>query len=464
MVNIIKIFRTKSISDKSIPKSQFNKIMGLWDLILLGIGSVVGTGIFVLTGIVAAKNAGPAIMFSYIIAAVICIFAALIYAEMASILPVAGSSYSYVYASCGEFIAWLVALYLILEYAIGASAVAIGWSGYMIGIVSNIFDINPLFTKSPFEGGIINLPAFFIVLLIGLLVTRGTKGAIWLNALLVIVKIAVIVIFIIIAVPKIDIINYKNFMPFGFNGVMTGAATIIFAYFGFDAVATASEEAKNPQRNVPLAIILTILFCSSLYLMVAACLTGIVDYKLLDNPEPMAFALRQNNNNFGAIIIAIGAVFGMVAVLIALIYGQSRIFFAMARDGLIPRFFAILHPNFKTPYYSCIFTTIIIAFFAAFSPLELMGDLSSLGTLIALIFIAIGALILRRSRPDLPRKFYCPQINLVASIAIIGCGYFLYSLRVKTIAIFWYFTIIAIISYFLYPYRNSRLRNINRIK
>jgi len=413
--------------------NHLKRTLTLIDLITLGIGSIIGTGIFVLTGVVAAKTAGPAIIASYVIAGLVCIFSALIYIEMATLMPVAGSSYSYIYASCGQFIAWLTGLYLILEYAIGGSAVAVGWAGYLKGILAqnNIY-LPEKITKSPFEGGIANVPAGIISFIVGLLVAKGTKKSIWLNRILVVVKILIIALFIIIATPKVNFANYQNFTP-----------------FGFDSIAVAAEEAKNPQKNLPIAIIIAILFCLLLYVLVAFCLTGIVNYQLLDNSEPMAFALRQIGSNLGSIFIAIGAIFGMVAVLIAMIYGQSRIFFAIARDGLLPKKLAVIHPRLQTPYFSCILTTAIVTISAMIMPLEVMSNLSSIGTLIALIFISIGAVILRKTKPNLNRPFKCPQILLIATISVLGCGYLTINLINKISIIFWLITIFGTLFYFV---------------
>ncbi|MFM2200710.1 MAG: hypothetical protein RL769_765, partial [Pseudomonadota bacterium] len=323
MTLLQKLFRTKKLSE-IIDKSQntnLKKTLGAFDLIMIGIGCTIGTGIFVITGVGSAKYAGPAISLSYAIAAVACLFSALAYAELASMVPISGSAYTYTYVVIGEFIAWLVGWGLILEYGIGASTVASGWSGYMTGILKSAnINIPEYLTKTPFEGGIINLPALLISLFIGLLLFRGTKESVWLNRLLVFTKMAVIFIFLFIATPMINPANYQNFMPFGFDGVMIGAATVFYAYIGFDAVATTAEECKNPKRDLPIGIIVSLIVCTALYVAVSLVLNGIVNFSTLDNAEPLARALRDNGKNFGSALVATGAIAGITSVLLILVY------------------------------------------------------------------------------------------------------------------------------------------------
>ncbi len=455
------IFRTKSIENiiEGAKKNSLKKTLGAFDLILLGIGCTIGTGIFVLTGIAAAQHAGPAISISYLLAGFTCMLAALAYTELAAMVPVAGSAYTYTYAALGEFFAWLVACGLLLEYAIGASTVAAGWSGYFVGILkSGGINLPESLTKSPYEeGGLINLPAICISIFIGLILVRGTKESVIVNRVLVAIKLVVIFFFLAIAAPHIKIENYQNFIPFGWKGVAVGAATIFFAYIGFDAVATAAEEAKNPNRDLPIGIIGSLLVCTILYVLVALALTGIINFSQLNNAEPMAYALRQNGSNIGSALVGTGAVAGMMAVLLVLMYGQSRIFFVMSRDGLIPNAFSKLHSKFKTPYFSCFVVTLIVALTSGFAPIQTMGHMTSLGTLFALAVSAVGVLVLRIKKPNIHRPFKCPAVFIIAPLAIISCTYLIVTLLGESGKPFAIWTVISLAVYFLYSYRKSPL-------
>lgn len=455
------LFRKKSINEilANAEKNTLKKTLGIFDLVMIGIGCTIGTGIFVVTGIAAATYAGPAIAISYFLAAVACIFAGLAYAELASMVPVSGSAYTYSYAVLGEFIAWLVGWGLVLEYGIGAATVASGWSGYMVGILKVGGIIIPeALSNSPANGGIVNLPAILIVLLIGFLLFRGTKESVTINRVLVTIKMIIIFLFIIIATPMIKMENYSDFMPFGISGVFIGAATVFYAYIGFDAVATAAEECKNPKRDLPIGIILSAVICAILYVVVSLVLTGIVRYDTLNNAEPLARALRENGSNIGSAMVATGAIAGITSVLLILIYGQSRIFFAMSRDGLLPKSFSKLHKKFETPYFSVIFVSIAVSLIGGFLPLKTLSHLSSLGTLFSFIVVALGVLVLRVKNPELPRSFKCPAVFVVAPLAIISCGYLVYNLLIENGAYFLAWSILGLIIYFGYGYRNSPLR------
>lgn len=459
------IFRRKSIENiiEGAKNKSLKKTLGALDLVLLGIGCTIGTGIFVLTGIAAAEHAGPAISISYLIAGTVCVFAGLAYTELAAMVPVAGSSYTYSYAVLGEFVAWLVAWGLILEYTVGASTVAAGWSGYFVGILKSGGIILPhAITAVPADGGIINLPATLIALFVGSLLVRGTKESIVVNRILVGVKLLVIFVFIAIAAPHIKMENYAEFVPFGFHGIAAGAATIFFAYIGFDAVATAAEETKNPNRDLPIGIIGSLLICTILYVAVSLALTGITHYSKLGNAEPMAFALRENGSNLGSALIGTGAVAGMIAVLLVLMYGQSRIFFVMSRDGLIPKVFSNLHEKFHTPHISCIIVTIAVALTSGFTPIKTMGHMTSLGTLFAFMIVALAVLVLRRTKPNLERPFRCPAVAVVAPLAIVSCFYLIYTLFEDSGTLFIIWVDISIILYFSYAYWNSPIRVKNK--
>ncbi len=460
---IANLFRKKNLNDvlKKTPNSGLNKTLGAFDLILIGIGCTIGTGIFVITGVASAKYAGPAIAISYAIASLTCLFSALAYAELASMVPISGSAYTYSYVIIGEFVAWLVGWGLILEYGIGASTVASGWSGYMVGIVKSAgINLPHFLTKTPFEGGIINLPAFLISCFIGLLLYRGTKESVALNRILVFIKLAVIFIFLIIATPLIQTQNYQDFMPFGFNGVMIGAATVFYAYIGFDAVATTAEECKNPKRDLPIGIIASLLICTVFYVAVALVLNGIVSFSTLDNAEPLAKALRDNGKNFGSALVATGAIAGITSVLLILIYGQSRIFFVMSRDGLIPKIISKTHKKFNTPFVSVILTTCFVALISGLLPLETLSNMTSLGTLFGFIIVSIAVIILRIKQPNLQRSFKCPAVYFTATCAILSCGYLVYKLLINNWHYFLAWTVIGIIFYFSYSFKNSEQKKL----
>ncbi len=454
------IFRTKSIESiiAGAKKNSLQKTLGSMDLILFGIGCTIGTGIFVLTGIAAAQYAGPAISISYVLAGLACMFAALAYTELAAMVPVAGSAYTYSYAIMGEFVAWLVAWGLILEYTVAASTVSAGWSGYFVGILkSGGINLPEAFTKVPSDGGIINLPAVCVALFIGALLTRGTKESIMVNRVLVAIKLGVIFLFLVISAPHIKMENYNDFMPYGWHGVGVGAAAIFFAYLGFDAVATTAEECKNPNRDLPIGIIGGLAVCAVLYVVVSLALTGIVPYTELNSPEPMAYALRANGSNVGSALVATGAIAGMLAVLLVLMYGQSRVFFVMARDGLMPQAFCKLHKKYGTPYVGCVFVTIAVMLISGFTPIHTMGNMSSLGILFAFVVVSFGVLILRVKRPELERPFRCPWIFFVAPMAILSCGYLMYNLLIKTGVPFFIWFALGILVYAFYGYKKSPL-------
>ncbi len=456
-----KLFRTKTIENSISQASSksLKKTLGAIDLVLLGIGCTIGTGIFVLTGIAAADHAGPAVSLSYLIAGFACMFAGLAYTELAAAIPVAGGAYTYSYSILGEFVAWLVGCGLMLEYTVGASTVAAGWSGYFVGVLKTGGILLPeAYTKVPSHGGIINLPAVIIAIIVGLFLTKGTKESVILNRILVAVKLIVIFLFLYLAAPDIKTENWTNdFMPFGVHGVMAGAATIFFAYIGFDAVATAAEETKNPNRDLPIGIIGSLLVCTALYIAVSLALTGITSYKELGNAEPVAYALRQNGNNLGSALVGTGAIAGMISVLLVLMYGQSRIFFVMSRDGLIPKFFSKLHKKFETPYISCLIVTFAVALISGFTPIQTMGHMTSFGTLFAFTIAALAMMVLRIKRPGLHRPFSCPAPFVVGPLAILICGYLIYTLLQTIATAFFVWAALSVAFYTIYSYRKSPL-------
>jgi basic amino acid/polyamine antiporter, APA family len=454
------IFRKKTLENTlaSAKKNSLKKTLTATDLIMLAVGCIIGGGIFVLTGVAAAKYAGPGISLSYFFSGIVCIFAALAYSELAVMIPVAGSAYTFTYVALGEFIAWLVAWGLVLEYSLTASTVAAGWSAYFVGILKSAGVLLPEYlTKVPSEGGLVNLPAVLICLSIGVLLIRGTKESLVVTRILVAVKFAVIFLFLALAAPHIKMENYAEFLPFGWNGVMIGAAAIFFAYLGFDSIATTAEECKNPNRDLPIGIIGGLLICAIVYLVVSLALTGITHYSTLNNAEPMAYALRVNGSNIGSALVATGTLAGLMAVLLVFMYSQSRIFFVMSRDGLLPKAFSNISKRFDTPSFGCAFVAIIAALISGFTPIEVMGDLCSLGTLFAFVMVAIAVMVLRITKPNAERPFKCPAVFVVGTLAVISCSYLLYQLFIKTgnISLIW-FALSAVV-YFSYTYHKSPL-------
>ena len=456
------LFRKKDIGAlrSMAQNSGLTKNLGAFDLVFLGIGSVIGTGIFVLTGVGAALYAGPGISLSFVLASIACAFAGLAYAEYASMVPVAGSAYAYTYASLGEFLAFIVGWNLILEYTVTCSTVAAGWSGYVVGLLSSGgIDLPVAFTKVPEEGGIINVPAILITMFLCILLVRGTKETVMINRILVFVKLAVIVIFFVLAVPNIDPTNWDPFLPYGTQGISAGAAIVFFAYIGFDAVATSAEEAKNPSRDLPIGILGSLGVCAVLYFFVALVLTGVVPYTDLNNAEPVAYALRVIGYPIGSAIVAVGAICGITTVLLVLLYGQARIFFALSRDGMIPAGICKIHKLYRTPYLVTIGGCILVSIIAGFAPIHLIAEMANIGTLSAFFIAGFGVLYLRIKRPDIKRGFKCPAIYFVAPMAMICCGYLMYNLPIHTWIRFVVWCGIVFVVYFGYSYKHSKLES-----
>lgn len=453
------IFRTKSIAAYKADayQSHLKRAMGSLDVTLLGIGVIVGTGIFVLTGVAAAKYAGPALMLSFLLASIACGFVSMAYSELASMVPVAGSAYAYAYTSVGEFFAWLVGWNLVLEYSVGASAVAGGWSAYIVGLLKTAgIELPAAWTTVPADGGIVNLPAVLITLFLTCLLVRGVRESVTVNKVLVGVKLAAIFLFLFLAAPSVDPTNWEPFMPFGFSGVSAGAAVIVFAYLGVDSIATAAEETKNPAHDMPTGIIASLLICTVLYIAVTAVMTGNVPYTELDNAEPVAFVLRELGYRFGSALVGTGAIAGLTTVLLVMMYAQTRAFFAMSRDGLIPQSVCKIHPRFATPHRITILVGIAVAIISGFTPINVIAEMCSVGTLFAFIISSIGVMVMRRKYPDLPRPFRCPAIYVVGTLAIVSCGYIMYNLSSMTWERFWVWSALGILIYFLYGYRHSR--------
>jgi basic amino acid/polyamine antiporter, APA family len=456
---MLNIFRRKSIADYQIDaqRSQLKRSLGTLDVIMLGVGVIVGTGIFVLTGVAAAKYAGPALMLSFLIASITCGFVSMAYSELAAMVPVAGSSYAYAYASVGEFFAWLVGWNIVLEYTVGASAVAGGWSAYVVGLLKSAgIELSKTWTAVPADGGLVNLPAMLITLFLTYLLIRGVHESATVTKLLVFIKLIAIFIFLFLAGPSVDTANWEPFMPFGFAGVSAGAAFIFFAYLGFDAISTAAEETKNPSRDMPLGIIGSLIVCTVLYISVTAVMTGNVPYEELNNAEPVAYVLRALGYRFGSALVGTGAVAGLTTVLLVMMYAQTRAFFSMSRDGLIPQSICKIHPRYATPHRITIMVGCTVAVISGFTPINIVAEMCSIGTLFAFIISCIGAMIMRRIAPEAHRPFRCPAIYFIGTLAVISCTYIMYNLSVMTWERFFIWSIIGIIIYFAYGFSHSK--------
>ena len=452
------LFRRKSIDELQVAAAASGMLKNLAavDLLMLGIGAVIGTGIFVLTGVAAAKYAGPAVPLSFILSGLTCALAGLAYAEFASIVPASGSAYTYAYASLGEFIAFIVGWNLILEYTVTSSAVAVGWSGYVVGLFASAGLVLPHeLVVAPAEGGIFNLPAVLITLFLSFLLVRGTKESVKLNRILVFVKLAAIFLFLVLAAPHVDATNWEPFLPFGYSGVVSGAAIVFFAYIGFDAVATTAEECRNAARDLPVGIIGSLFICTLLYAVVAAVLTGVVPYSMLDTAEPVAFALRHIGYNVGSAIVAVGAICGITTVLLVLLYGQSRIFFAMSRDGMVPANVCKIHRRFHTPYRVTILGAIFVSVIAGVFPIGMIAEMANIGTLSAFLIASIGVMVLRKTEPDLKRNFKCPAVWLIAPLAVLSCGYLMANLPFATWHRFGFWILFGLCVYFGYSRAHS---------
>lgn len=467
-------------------KKSLHRSLGGFQLTMLGIGAVIGTGIFVLTA-EAAQKAGPGMMISFIIAGAVCAVAALCYAEMASMVPVSGSAYTYSYAVMGEIIAWMVGWALILEYAVAAGAVSVGWSGYMIGYLEHALgtDISDTLTLGPLDGGTINLPAMIIALLVTMLLVRGTKESATVNALLVGVKIVALTAFIILALPVMNMQEFEPFAPLGFGGISAAAASIFFAYVGFDAVSTAAEETRNPQRNMPIGLIGSLGICTIFYLLVAAGVIGtvgaqpvmgpagevlepgsrelaaqcaaIADQAVVCSKEALAWTLREIGWPQIGNLIGLAAILALPSVVLMMMFGQTRIFFVMSRDGLLPELFSKIHPRFNTPHVITWITGVAVAMFAGFFPVGQLANISNSGTLFAFAAVSIAVMVLRRTDPNRVRPFRTPAIMLIAPLSIAGCIYLFFSLDDKSKLLFAIWAAIGLVVYFTYSRSRSHV-------
>jgi basic amino acid/polyamine antiporter, APA family len=453
------------VSHAEEPEHRLKRSLGVVSLTAFGVAAIIGAGIFVLTGVAAATYAGPGITLSYVIAGIVSTLAALCYAELASTVPIAGSAYTYSYAVLGEFIAWIIGWDLVLEYGVGAGAVSVGWSGYFTDFFKSTFGITlpTALTASPFSQpgqptGIANLPAAGIILLLTALLIRGTSESSRVNNVIVAIKVAIVLFFIAVGATHIHPANWHPFLPYGFSGVMTGASIIFFAYIGFDQISTAAEEVRDPQRTMPRGIIYSLLICTLLYIAVAGILTGMVPYKQLNNASPVAHAMIQVGLTWAATIISIGALAGLSTVLLVLIFGQSRIFFSMARDGLLPRALSGVHPTFRTPYRSTLIVGVFVALLGAFTPIEVLAQLTNIGTLAAFVLVSLAVWRLRYTQPDLPRGFRVPWVPVIPILSALASLFLIVSLPGITIVRFVVWLAVGLIVYFAYSRHHSELQ------
>jgi APA family basic amino acid/polyamine antiporter len=464
MNSIKSLFRKKPII--FTPTSDLYRCLSAWDLALLGIGAIIGAGIFILTGIVAATKAGPGVVLSLIFAGTACGCSALAYAELAASIGGCGSAYSYSYASFGELLAWIIGWDLLLEYGVSCPTVAIGWSGYTNNILTALGLYLPAaITKSPFEGGYVNLPAVFIIFIMTLLLALGIKQSSRFNNVVVFIKLFVIGIFIAVASPHFNLANWHPFLPFGIKGVIQGAGLIFFAYIGFDAVSTAVEEAKQPERDIPIGIIAALIVCTVVYIVVAGLLTGITHYSNLNVSSPVAHVLLMLHYRFAAGIVAIGAIAGLTTVILVMYYGFTRVFLAMARDGLLPPSLAVIHSSTKTPVRIIFMVGIVMMAIAGLLPISEVAELVNIGTLSAFTFVCLGVVVLRYTQPDLPRPFKIPWSPVIPLLgAILSLSLMLGLAKLTWIRLF-VWMIIGLLIYYFYSRHHSVLQlnaNANR--
>ncbi|WP_298219033.1 amino acid permease [Halothiobacillus sp.] len=461
------LFRTKPASPAAFCDTGLKRCLGAFDLTFMGIGAIIGTGIFVLTGIAAAVYSGPAVIISFILAGLASAFAALAYAEMAASVGGSGSAYGYSYAAFGELIAWIVGWDLILEYAVSVAAVANGWSGYFENALTAIgLGLPAALTKAPSMGGMINLPASLIILMLMVLLIIGVRESARVNVAMVFVKLLTITVFIAVAGFNVHPENWTPFIPFGWFehaddgrpiGVLAGASIVFFAYVGFDAVSTAVEEARNPQRDVPIGIIASLIICTLIYIVVSGLLTGVVSYTKLNVSSPVAYSLQLLGYNWASALVATGVITGLTTVMLVLYYALTRIIFAMSRDGLLTAKLARVHPNTKTPVRIIVICGVVISLVAGLVPLGELAELVNIGTLAAFVLVSLGVIVLRMRQPDLPRPFKNPFGYTLPILGILSCGALMMFLPVVTWIRFLGWLAIGMVIYFAYSYRHSHL-------
>jgi APA family basic amino acid/polyamine antiporter len=476
------IWRRKSLdlllSEANESEKGLKRTLSSRSLVALGVGAIIGAGLFSLTGIAAAEHAGPAVTLSFVLAAVGCAFAGLCYAEFASMIPVAGSAYTYSYATMGEFMAWIIGWDLVLEYALGAATVGVSWSRYFLELLNKFgIYLPPKLICSPWEtlklgdgtiidGGYINLPAIVIVSLLSLLLIRGTKESANINNFLVVLKVCVVILFIVLGWSYINEANYHPYIPentgvkgeFGWSGIAAGAGTVFFAFIGFDAVSTAAQEAKNPQKGMPIGILGSLIVCTILYVLFAHVMTGLVPFHQFANdakPAATAFAATPYTFLQTGLIVAILA--GYTSVMLVMLMGQSRVFYTMSNDGLLPKFFSEIHSKFRTPWKTNLFFMVFVSMFAGFVPVSDLGHMVSIGTLLAFVLVCIGVLVMRKSMPDAPRSFKTPFVPYVPLAGVLVCVYLMYSLPFESWMRLFIWMALGVVIYFVYGKKNSKL-------
>ena len=477
-----KLFRMKSLesmlSEANGRGQELRRTLTATNLVALGIGCIIGTGIFVLTGTAAANHTGPALTISFIISAIGCVMAGLCYAEFAAMIPIAGSAYSYSYATLGEFIAWFIGWDLILEYLFASATVAVGWSGYIVSFLNDFgIHIPAYLCQAPFDhisgqgwvatGNLINFPAMFIVLLVTGLLVIGIKESASVNNLIILVKLAVILLFIGFGLSHIDTSNWVPYIPentgefgkFGWSGILTGAGVIFFAYIGFDALSTVAQETKNPQKDMPKGILISLLICTVLYVLVTAVLTGIVNYKELNVAAPIALAIDHAGSSLLWLRpwIKIGAIAGLSSVILVMLMAQSRIFYSISKDGLLPPVFSKVHPRFKTPHITTVITGVLSAIIAGLLPINILGELVSIGTLMAFTIVCLSILVLRKTHPETHRPFKTPWVPFVPILGALICIAQMIALPFDTWMRLVIWMLIGIVIYFLYGIRHSKM-------
>lgn len=467
------IFRKKSLSvllsEADESEKGLKRTLSSGALVALGIGAIIGAGLFSLTGIAAADHAGPAVTLSFVLAAVGCAFAGLCYAEFASMIPVAGSAYTYSYATMGEFMAWIIGWDLVLEYALGAATVGVSWSGYFNKLLHEFGIEMPLYLTKSFaevDGGGINLPAIVIVCLLSLLLMRGTKESATLNNFLVIVKVAVVILFIVLGWKFINPANHTPYIPantgtygeFGWSGIASGAALVFFAFIGFDAVSTAAQEAKNPKKGMPVGILGSLAVCTVLYVLFSHVMTGLVPFQVFKgDASPAATAFKVTGYGFLQMGLIIAILAGYTSVILVMLMGQSRVFYSMSNDGLLPKFFGDIHPKFRTPWKTNIFFMFFVSIFAGFVPVTDLGHMVSIGTLLAFSLVCIGVIVMRKKMPDAPRSFKTPLVPFVPIMGVVVCGYLMYSLPIEAWIRLAIWMGLGVAIYFFYGKQKSKL-------
>jgi APA family basic amino acid/polyamine antiporter len=486
------MFARKSLAQvqRESATSELKRSLGKWNLLLLGVGCIIGAGIFVRTGSAAALHAGPAVLLSFVVAGIVCAFAGLCYAELSSTLPVSGSAYTYGYATLGEFVAWIMGALLLLEYGLAASVVAVGWAGYVVSLLADfglaipaqltgpagytlMKDGVPVLVDGQTVTTLFNLPAFLICLALAALLVVGVSESAKVNNIIVAIKVSVLVAFIVvgglIVLSKLGTLSAANWVPFippsegdgkfGVDGIMRAASIVFFAYIGFEAVSTAGQEAKDPKRDMPFGIIGSLVVCTIIYMLVAAIMTLLVPYQQLNVPDPVAVVVDNFGPTWGwlAKIIKVGAIIGLTSVVLVLMYAQTRIFYTMARDGLLPKIFARVHPRFQTPYINTIVVGLLTAIAAGFFDINVLGDMTSVGTLAAFAIVCLSVIYLRRSAPELPRGFTVPFYPVLPVLGILSCVYLITTVPWGVLKFFLWYMLGGVVLYFAYGMRNSEL-------